>query len=107
MLPRANPAAICERVAEGAVLLHRETEIYFGLNAVALRIWELLPVSKDLDELCAVLGEEYPGVDPAELRSDVIELLQELAASDLVIAPTVAAEAEVRGVHEDLASPAQ
>jgi|GEM_PF-546087 len=107
MLPRVNPAAICERVAEGAVLLHRESELYFGLNAVALRIWELLPVSKDLDELCAVLGGEYPDVDPDELRRDVIELLEELAASDLVIPSTDGVGAGAQGVHEDLASPAQ
>lgn len=107
MLPRANPAAICERVAEGAVLLHREAEVYFGLNAVALRIWELLPVSRDLDELCTELGVEYPGVDPAELRRDVLELLEALAASDLVVDPTVAPDlAEVREDHGDLALPA-
>lgn len=106
MLPRANPAVICERVAEGAVLLHREAEIYFGLNAVALRIWELLPECGDLDELCAVLGGEYPGVDPAEIRSDVVDLLQELAASDLLIARGVpAGDALVE--DEDLASPAR
>lgn len=107
MLPRANPAAICERVADGAVLLHREAEVYFGLNAVALRIWELLPVSRDLDELCAALAGEYPGVELEELRRDVMELLEALAASDLVIVSAGSAdETAVREDHGDLALPA-
>jgi hypothetical protein len=86
MLPLVHPAAICQRVTDGAVLLHREEEIYFGLNAVASRVWELLPpVSASLDELCATLSSEYPTVDPAELRRDVTELLDELMACGLLI----------------------
>lgn len=103
MLPRANPAVICERVADGAVLLHREEEIYFGLNAVAARIWELLPpAAGSLDELCGMLALEYPDVELSELRGDVLALLQELAASGLVIAAGVAGESRA-----DLAVPAQ
>jgi hypothetical protein len=102
MLPMANPAVICERVADGAVLLHREEEIYFGLNAVAVRIWELLPpATGSLEELCGMLALEYPDVEPAELRGDVVELLEELADSGLVISAGVAG-----GSREDLAVPA-
>lgn len=86
MLPKANPAAVCERVGDGAVLLHRDEEVYFGLNAVATRIWELLPpVCESLDELCGVLSSEYPEVDPAELKGDVVDLLSQLAAAGLVV----------------------
>lgn len=106
MLPRANPAAICERVAEGAVLLQRDSEIYFGLNAVALRVWELLPESRDLDELCAVLGGEYPGVPLEEIRGDVEDLLEELAANGLVIHSDELIGGGEGGVDEDLALPA-
>ncbi len=120
MLPMANPAAICQRVADGAVLLHREEEVYFGLNAVAARIWELLPpVCGSLDELCEMLRSEYPEVEPAELRWDVVELLGQLAACDLVVSAVGAREpgpAQGSGMdrgsgsdpeaHEDLAASA-
>jgi hypothetical protein len=99
MLPRVNPAAICQRVADGAVLLHREEEVYFGLNSVATRIWELLPpVCGSLDELCDNLSSEYPAVPPAELRGDVVELLEQLAECGLVIL-----EESERGADENLA----
>jgi hypothetical protein len=88
-----HPAVICERVADGAVLLHREEEVYFGLNEVALRIWELLPpISRDLDELCTRLERDYPMVAPAELRGDVVDLLTELAAHGLVVSERVDGE---------------
>lgn len=103
MLPRANPAVICERVAEGAVLLHKEEEVYFGLNAVALQIWELLPpATGSLEELCGTLSLRYPEVDPAELRRDVLELLEELTVTGLVIPG-----GDAGATREDLAVPAQ
>lgn len=93
VLPGPSPAVIFERVADGAVLLHREEEIYFGLNAVAVRIWELLPpASTSLDELCGALALEYPAVEPEELRQDVVVLLKELMANGLVSAGGKAGE---------------
>lgn len=87
VLPGPCPAVIFERVADGAVLLHREEEIYFGLNAVAVRIWELLPpASTTLDELCDALALEYPAAEPLELRRDVVTLLEELLANGLLSA---------------------
>jgi hypothetical protein len=73
-------------VSEGTVLLHMEEEVYFGLNAVGGRIWELLPPEcKDLDDLCARLSESYPDVEPAALREDVVELLGHLREHKLVL----------------------
>lgn len=74
------------QVSEGAVLLHLEDEIYFGLNAVGASVWELLPpVCADLDDLCARLSEKYPDVDAQVLRQDVLELLGELRLGKLVV----------------------
>ena len=43
MLPRPHPGVLFKTVSDGAVLLHVEEEIYFGLNDVGTRIWQLLP----------------------------------------------------------------
>lgn len=85
MLPRPNPDVIFQAVADGAVLLDTRTEVYFGLNSVGARIWGLLPPAcATLEEVCALLCGDYPEVDEPTLRTDVKELLDELATHGLV-----------------------
>jgi hypothetical protein len=86
MLPTPHPRVVCQPVAEGGVLLNTEGEVYFGLNAVALRIWQLLPPSSPtLDELCASLAAAYPDAASEQLRQDVLELLDQLREQGLVV----------------------
>jgi len=74
-------------VSDGAVLLHVEEEIYFGLNDVGTLIWQNLPPAcSDIDALCERLAEAYAEVPPEILRADALELLAELAANQLVVA---------------------
>ncbi len=73
-------------VPDGAVLLHTGQEIYFGLNTVGARIWELLrPDVTSIEDVCAVLGEQYPQVDAADLHEDVVQLLDALERDGLVL----------------------
>jgi len=75
-------------ITDGAVLLHTEDEIYFGLNAVGARVWQMLPPQcAELDDLCANLSATYPDADANEIRADVIELLDHLRAERLVVDP--------------------
>jgi len=86
MLPKPHPAVLFQPVPEGAILLHMEQEVYFGLNPVGAEIWQLLPPAcRDLDEVCAELRRRYPDVPADELRNDVTELLNDLASHGLVI----------------------
>lgn len=87
MLPRPHPAVEYSTVSEGAVLLHVETEVYYGLNTVGARVWELLPEYEALPELCARLSEEYPDAAPGEIERDVAELLELLEEAELVVQP--------------------
>ena len=85
MLPTRNPNVIFKSLATGAVLYSTSEEVYFGLNAVGVRIWELLPpVQQTLDDLCAVLTSEYPDAPADVIRADVVEVLEELAKLGLV-----------------------
>ncbi len=87
MLPRPHPGVLFKTVSDGAVLLHIEEEIYFGLNAVGAHVWQLLPpMCTEIDELCARLAGSYPGVPPEVLRTDVLDLLAELESNQLVVA---------------------
>lgn len=86
MLPLPHPKVVSQTVSDGGVLLNTEGEVYFGLNAVGMRVWQLLPpASGTLEELCASLGQVYPDVAPDQLRQDVIELLDQLAGQGLVV----------------------
>lgn len=88
LLPSPHPAVIVKTVPDGAVLLHTELEIYFGLNAVGSRVWQLLPQGcRNVDELCAVLRKSYPDVGADELRADVETLLRQLRQNLLVVEP--------------------
>jgi len=83
VLPTRNPKIIFKALATGAVLYSPQDEVYFGLNPVGVRVWELLPpVSQNLDEVCGILAGEY---------ADVAELLDELAKLGLVVAADASA----------------
>src|SRR6185369_14239016 len=61
VLPTRNPKIIFKALATGAVLYSPEDEVYFGLNPVGVRVWELLPpASKQFDDVCRTLEGEYP-----------------------------------------------
>lgn len=84
-LPHPRPDVVFCPVDDGAVLLSTADEIYFGLNAVGARIWELLPPTHDtLDQLVAVLAAEYPDVAAGAIRADAEALLAELLSQRLV-----------------------
>ena len=93
MLPTRNPKVIFKALSTGAVLYSTEEEVYFGLNPVGVRVWELLPPAQQtLDEVCRVLASEYPEVTEDVIRADVAELLDELLRLGLVHATPSPAE---------------
>ena len=84
MLPHANPTVIFQKLEDGAVLFAPETEVYFGLNEVGAAIWQLLvPRGRSLDQICSDLAARYPEVTAATIRSDVLELLDQLVDEGL------------------------
>ncbi len=86
VLAGPNGAVVFRAVSDGAILLHTEDEVYYGLNAVGVRVWQLLPACRSLDELCAALSAEYPDATADQLRSDVAELLDDLGRAGLLVA---------------------
>jgi hypothetical protein len=86
VLPTPSPVAIFQRLDDGAVLFSTQEEVYFGVNAVGARIWELLPPSCDtFGELCATLAVQYPGVPERQIRADAQAFLADLLQSGLAI----------------------
>lgn len=66
------------------MLLHAENEMYFGLNEVGARVWELFSERRSEDEVVAALSREFDA-DPSELRSDIRELVEDLLRHELLV----------------------
>lgn len=85
-LPTKNPHVVFQRVTDGAVLLSTRDEVYFGLDPVGARIWELLtPEVDSLDALALAMAEQYPDVGVDVLRGDAEELLRALVEAGLLV----------------------
>jgi hypothetical protein len=72
----------CDLGGEAAVLNFKNS-MYYGLNAVGVRIWNLIQEPKTANEVLSVLLEEYD-VESDRCERDLLALLQELAAHGLV-----------------------
>lgn len=80
---RASEEHLATELDGETVILHRETDTYYGLNGVGPGIWELLQEPRSIAELRDRLVEEYD-VDADRCDRDLRELLDELDDNDLV-----------------------
>jgi hypothetical protein len=70
-------------LGDEAVILGGDAGLYFGLNQVGARVWELVQQPVRVSEICAALCEEYE-VEPARCQQDVLALLSELHTKGLL-----------------------
>jgi len=74
---------VFKKVGEEMVLLDFERGIYYGLNPVGARVWELLAEGKSTDEIIELLTDEFD-VEATDAKDDVMTLMDDLAANGLV-----------------------
>ena len=65
------------------VILNPVSGVYFGLDEVGARVWELIETPRTVTELCEAITQEY-AVAAEQCKQDLIKLLRELAAAGLV-----------------------
>ncbi|VVM04880.1 hypothetical protein MAMC_00254 [Methylacidimicrobium cyclopophantes] len=82
-IARAEEALHTE-VEGSVVILHSGDGIYYQLDGVAVRVWELLAEPMTFESLLAALLSEFE-VEPERCRSDLASLLEELEAHRLVV----------------------
>ena len=81
---RPDPQVLVQRLPDGeAVLLHMGSEVYFGLNPIAARMWDVLVETDDRNQAIARLIEEFD-VEEGRLREDVARLVVQLADAGLL-----------------------
>lgn len=80
---RQNPEPVAVDVDRTVVMMSIQREMYYSLDGVGGRIWELLREPRSIGDLCRQLLSEFD-VDPAVCRTDVEEFLAHLLEEGLV-----------------------
>jgi hypothetical protein len=72
-----------QRASESLVLVQIDSGRYYALEETGDRIWQLCDGQRTLGDIVAEVSAHY-GKDPATVRADAAELLEQLAAEGLV-----------------------
>jgi len=79
----ATENQVSTNLEDEAVILHLKDGVYFGINQVGARIWNLLQVPRTVGEIRDVILEEYD-VEPQRCEQDLLKLLKELHSKGLI-----------------------
>lgn len=71
------------RLGDETVLLHLESGVYFGLDAVGTDVWELLQEGASVDAICDTLRQEYADAGES-LEADILRFLGHLIDNKLI-----------------------
>jgi hypothetical protein len=74
---KANNKILFQKLGKEAVILHLDSEEYFGLDEIGTRIWEVLKQEGSTEKALSILLEEY-NVEEEILRADIEELIAQL-----------------------------
>lgn len=85
------PDVLFRVVGDEGVLVNLNTQLYLGLNPVGTRMWSLLSSASSIQAAYDELLREYE-VQPAQLRSDLEEFIDQLLRQMLIEASPVIEE---------------
>ncbi len=74
---------VSSQLGDAGVLVHLRTNRIFEVNATGLRIWELAGQGRTLGEIEDTLRGEFD-VDPARLRTELLDLVSDLSREGLL-----------------------
>ena len=78
----SNDQVSCE-LAEESAILDLKKGIYYGLDPIGAKIWELIQQPQTVSALVAQVTDEYD-VDAEQATQDVIVLLSQLLERELI-----------------------
>lgn len=70
-------------LGEEAAILHMSKGVYYGLDPVGARVWNLLQQPRAVEEIRETLVAEYE-VEPARCQTDLLGLLESLQSEGLI-----------------------
>lgn len=85
---RVHPSVLSRELGGETVLLNLESGVYYGLDAIGTRVWNLLTThERSLADVCSVLAEEYD-VARETLHDDLTALVRDLCEKQLLVSGT-------------------
>ena len=84
---RRRDGVVTQQASQTLVLLDVEGGEYYSLNPVGARAWELCDGSRSVEEVIAIICQEYEASEE-DIRKDVIGLLEELTGENLLVKVT-------------------
>ena len=79
----AAPDQVSCDIGSQMAILNLKSGIYYGLDSVGSRVWEMVQKPRRLSEIETALLEEYD-VQPEQLASDVRGLCKKLLKAELI-----------------------
>jgi hypothetical protein len=79
----ASSEQISSDLSGEVIILDLSSGVYYGLDSVGARIWNLLQVPRSVIEIRNVLLDEYD-VEPDRCERDLLSLLEELLGKGLI-----------------------
>jgi coenzyme PQQ synthesis protein D (PqqD) len=82
---RASDDVVVRELDGEAVLLNLESGMYFGLDPVGTRVWQLIDQHHRLSAVVKSMCEEFDA-PPETIERDVLRLVSELVEKRIVVA---------------------
>ena len=79
----AAPEQVSCALGEESAILNMKNSVYYGMNAVGTRIWNLLAEPRSIVQLRDVLLDEYE-VEPTRCEKDLLLLLEKMRIEGLI-----------------------
>ena len=79
----ATKEQVSSDLGQEAVILDLKSGVYYGLNDVGTRIWNLIQEPRTLNEIRDAIVKEYE-VEPECCEHELLTLLQELSNAGLI-----------------------
>jgi hypothetical protein len=79
----ATPEQVSCALGEESAILNMKNSVYYGMNAVGTRVWNLLVEPKSVVQLRDWLLGEYE-VEPSQCEQDLLQLLEQMRSEGLI-----------------------
>lgn len=79
----ASPEQVSCPLGDESAILNLKNTVYYGLNSVGARVWELLRQPKSVGEIRDALLEEFE-VEAERCERDLLALLEKMRSEGLV-----------------------
>jgi hypothetical protein len=77
------PGQISSDLAGEVVILNLQSGIYYGLDSVGARIWNLIQEPTEVNEVLSILLDEYE-VERECCEADLLAMIMQLSAKELI-----------------------